>query len=176
MKQLVGRGLTVRDAAAVTANAMGESGGWTGAKNASGAGGLFQWLSRDRRSAFLKREGANPEQSSLQQQLDFLLHDPKELHLLRLSLNRGGSAQEAGERVSRIFEAHGNTAEDARRGKVAAQLERQYAGSGGQGAGDQAGTQYNLNGPITIQANNPQELAGGLQRVSGVQNYNSSVR
>jgi hypothetical protein len=79
-----------------------------------------------------------------------------------------------GAAFSRIFEAHGNVAEDLRRGRVASQLAQQYGN--GAGTSSASGQQININGPVTVQANNPTDFVGGIQRVSGVQSYQSGVR
>lgn len=168
-------GLTPAQAAAVAANAQAESRGNPAANNPAGGGtgarGLFQWRGA-RTAEFQKRYGVTPDKGTVEQQLDFLMTDPYERSLLDKSFSGGGSAAALGERFSRIFEAHGNVAEDVRRGSAAAQLQTQFGGgTGGAGVGQQINIQS-----MTVQANTPQEFVGGITRQSGVQSYNSAVR
>lgn len=179
MSQLVSTyGLTPAQAAAYTANVMRESGGDPSAFNAKGGGqgaqGIAQWRGA-RVDAFRKRYGVDPRGGTLEQQIEFSMTDPYERHLINKSLAGGGSAQQLGENFSRIYEAHGNTAEDRTRGALAGQL----AGNAAQGqdASLSAGESVvHINGPVTVVANDPKELVEGLQRQSGVQSYNSSVK
>jgi hypothetical protein len=169
MQYLVTRhGFTVPQAAAVAANAQGES---TLRPNAvspdGGALGLMQWRG-PRIAAFRKQFGINPNQATWQQQMDFLATNDYERGLLNKSFEAAGPI---GQNVSRIFEAHGNVAEDVRRGSAAAQLASAYGGTTGAGVGQQINIQS-----MTVQANTPQELVGGITRQSGVQSYNSAVR
>lgn len=170
-------GKSIPEAAAIVANLQGESGLNPAAYNPAGGGqgarGLAQWRGA-RIDAFRARYGMDPNMATVDQQLEFLMTDPNEQALLAKSLAGGGSASELGEGVSRIYEAHGNLTEDVRRGRTAAQLEAQY----GSGAGTAAagGSPVTITGPVTVVANNPQELATGIQRQSGVQNQNSAVR
>ena len=60
-----------------------------------------------------------------------------------------------------------------RRGQNAQRLAQQYNPATGATV---AGGGININGPVTVQANNPTEFIGGIQRVSGVQNFNSAIR
>lgn len=175
MQYLVGQGLTVPQAAAVAANIQGESGFNPAAFNPAGGGqgamGLAQWRGA-RINAFRQRFGVNPTQATWQQQVDFMMTDPYERRLLNRSLSGPGGAADLGATFSRVFEGHGNMAEDLRRGQRAQQLERNFNPATG-GAG---GPQIAINGPVTVQANNPGEFIGGIQRVSNVQNYNAAVR
>lgn len=172
-------GLTVPQAAAVAANFGGESGFNPAAFNPAGGGtgarGLGQWRGA-RTEAFKKRFGILPDQASIDQQLNFIFNDPYERSLLKRSLGGEGGADDYGRAFSTIFEAHGNAAETARRGKEAARLAAAYNGPAGEGAGTASAPAININGPITVQANNPAELVGGIQRVAGPQNYNSGNR
>lgn len=176
MQYLVGQGLTVPQAAAVASNIQGESNFRPDAFNSAGGGqgarGLMQ-LRAARINAFRAQYGLNPDQATWQQQLDFMLGNPYERRLLNRSLSGPGGAADLGSNFSRIFEAHGNVAEDLRRGRQAQQLAQQFNPATG-GAG--GGPQIAINGPVTVQANNPQELVGGITRVSGVANYNAAVR
>lgn len=175
MQYLVGQGLTVPQAAAVASNIQGESGFNPAAFNPAGGGqgamGLAQWRGA-RINAFRQRFGVNPTQATWQQQVDFMMTDPYERRLLNRSLSGPGGAADLGATFSRVFEGHGNMAEDLRRGQRAQQLERNFNPATG-GAG---GPQIAINGPVTVQANNPGEFIGGIQRVSNVQNYNAAVR
>lgn len=181
MGQLISKyGLSVSDAAAITANLDAESGLRPNAYNSEGGGqgarGLAQWRG-DRIDAFRKRYGMNPDAASIDQQLEFMMTDPYERALLTKALAQGGAGATAGERgvaVSRTYEAHGNLAEDNLRGYAAAKLAAQYGGIGGAPAA--AGNGVTITGPVTVVANNPAELVGGLQRVSSTQNQTSAVR
>jgi hypothetical protein len=178
MQYLITRyGLSVPQAAAVIANGLGESGLRANAFNAAGGGtgarGAFQWRG-DRTHAFQARYGMLPNLAPIEQQLDFMMSDPYERRLLMRSLGSGSSAAELGASFSRIFEAHGNVAEDMRRGRVASQLAANYGN--GAGTSSAPGQQININGPVTVQANNPNDFVGGIQRISGVQNYQAGVR
>lgn len=176
MGYLVGQGLTVQQAAAVAANIQSESGFNPSAFNAAGGGqgarGLAQWRGA-RIDAFRNRFGVNPDAAGWQQQLQFMLTDPNERRLLNKALSGPGGATDLGTNFSRIFEAHGNVAEDMRRGQRAAALAGGFNPATGAAAG---GPAININGPVTVQANNPQDFVGGIQRVSGVANYNAAVR
>lgn len=175
MQYLIANGLTVQQAAAVAANLQGESGFRPDAFNPAGGGqgaqGLPQWRGA-RINAFRARNGGMyPVEATWQQQLDFLLNDPYERNLLNRSLSGAGGAADLGARFSRIFEAHGNVAEDLRRGQRAQELAGAYNPATGGAAAPVV-----INGPVTVQANNPTEFVGGIQRVTNVQNYNAAVR
>lgn len=177
MQYLVANGLTVPQAAAVAANIQGESNfnpeAFNGAGGGQGAQGLAQWRGA-RITAFRNaNQGMFPTEATWQQQLQFMLTDPYERRLLNRSLAGNGGAADLGASFSRIFEAHGNVAEDLRRGQNAQRLAQQYNPAT---AGTAAGGGINITGPVTVQANNPSEFIGGIQRVSGVQNYNAAVR
>lgn len=174
MRGLIARGLTVDQAAAVAANIKHESNYNPAAYNPAGGGigahGLFQ-LRGDRARAFQARYGKLPSQATLDEQLDFFASsDPEERRSRQAAFAGGGSAAQLGTAVSAKYERHGNVAEDIRRGQTAAQIAAQYNQQ------PTVGQQINLNGPVTVQANNPQELVGGIQRVGGATNYNSAVR
>lgn len=176
MRGLMARGLTVDQAAAVAANIKHESNYNPAAYNPAGGGigahGLFQ-LRGDRAKAFQARYGKLPSQATLDEQLDFFAsNDPEERRSRLAALSGGGSAAQLGTAVSAKYERHGNVAEDIRRGQTAAKIAGQY----GPQQAAAAGPQININGPVTVQANNPQELVGGIQRVGGATNYNSAVR
>lgn len=176
MRGLLARGYTVDQAAGIAANIKHESAFNTTAYNAEGGGigahGLFQ-LRGPRARAFQARYGKLPSQATLDEQLDFFASDdPEERRSRQSALGAGGTAAQLGTAVSAKYERHGSVAEDVRRGQTAEQIARQYR----DGAGGQGGTQIALNGPVTVQANNPTELVGGIQRVSGAANYNSAVR
>lgn len=178
MQYLIGQGLNVPQAAAVTSNIQGESNFNPAAVNTAGGGqgarGLFQHRGA-RIDAFKAKYGVTPDKATWQQQLDFVLTNPYERSLLDRSLAGPGGAAEKGANFSRIFEGHGKLREDARRGEQAQRLAQQFnPATGAQGGSN--GNTVNINGPVTVQANNPQEFIGGIQRVSPVQNYNSAVR
>ena len=175
MRGLIARGFTVDQAAAVAANIKHESNYNPAAYNPAGGGigahGLFQ-LRGDRAKAFQARYGKLPSQATIDEQLDFFAsNDPEEARSRRAAFAGGGTAAQLGTAVSAKYERHGNVAEDLRRGQTAATIAGQY---GQQQAS--VGQQLNINGPVTVVANNPQELVGGIQRVGGATNYNSAVR
>lgn len=168
-------GLNAQQAAAVAASIQKESNFDPTAINLKGGGqgarGLFQHRG-PRIDAFRARYGINPDQATWQQQLDFVLTNPYERGLLNKSLAGPGGAAAIGTNFSRIFEAHGDPIEDARRGMLAQQLAQQYnPATGGTG-----GPQVSINGPVSILANNPSEFFSGIQRVSNTGNYQSAVR
>lgn len=174
MRGLIARGFTVDQAAAVAANIKHESNYNPAAYNPKGGGigahGLFQ-LRGDRARAFQARYGKLPSQATIDEQLDFFASsDPEERRSRQAAFAGGGSAAQLGTAVSAKYERHGNVAEDLRRGQTAAAIAAQY------GQQPQVGQQINIHGPVTVQANNPQELVGGIQRVGGATNYNSAVR
>ncbi|NEL74359.1 MAG: hypothetical protein G3W60_20795, partial [Xanthomonas perforans] len=164
-------GVSVQDAAAIVANWQAESGLNPAAYNPAGGGtgarGLAQWRGA-RSQAFKKRYGVLPDQGSIDQQIEFMMTDPYERNLLNKSLAPGGTAAQKGRRVSERYEAHMDTNEDIRRGSNAQRLADDYA------ANNPANV-FNIQN-MTVQANQPAELAGGLQRISGSQNYNSVQR
>ncbi len=74
---LIARGLAPDDATALAANAMAESSGQPNAVNPDGSSrGLFQ-LTGDRRTAFKTQYGVEPDQASMDQQLDFAVGELK---------------------------------------------------------------------------------------------------
>lgn len=174
MRGLIARGFTVDQAAGVAANIKAESNYNPAAYNAAGGGigahGLFQ-LRGDRAKAFQARYGKLPSQATLEEQLDFFAsNDPEERRSRQAAFAGGGTAAQLGTAVSAKYERHGNVAEDIRRGQTAAQIAAQY------NQPPTVGQQININGPVSVTANNPQELVGGIQRVGGATNYNSAVR
>lgn len=176
MRGLISRGLTVDQAAAVAANIKHESNYNPAAYNPAGGGigahGLFQ-LRGDRAKAFQAKYGKLPSQATLDEQLDFFAsNDPEERRSRQAAFAAGGTAAQLGTAVSAKYERHGNVAEDIRRGQTAAKIAGQY----GTQQTTAAGSQININGPVTVQANSPAELVGGIQRVGGATNYNSAVR
>lgn len=179
MQGLIARGASIDEAAAIAANATRESRLNPGAFNVDGGGqgaqGLFQWRG-SRVDAFRKRFGVDPRFGTIEQQLDFLMTDPYERGKMRQALAGGGGAGALGVRFSQIFEAHGKAAEDAARGPIAQRFADDYRARFA--ANDQSanGSQININGPVTVQANDPRQLVNGIQRVSGVQNYASGQR
>lgn len=175
MQYLVGQGLTVQQAAAVAANIDRESSFNPAAFNAAGGGqgaqGLAQWRGA-RINAFRQRFGVNPTQATWQQQLDFMMSDPYERRLLNRSLAGPGGAADLGANFSRVFEGHGKVREDARRGELAMQFAQNFNPA----TGSTGGPQIAINGPVTVQANNPAEFIGSIQRLPSTGNYNSAVR
>ena len=180
MNQLVARGLTPAQAMAATANALREAPGKMpgtidpGAVNASsGASGVFQWLG-PRKAQFQSIFGMTPDQAPLDTQLDFLFGNATETARMQKAFAGGGSASDMAQRFNDIFEANGVAGEGIKRAQLAAQLAGQTgAASGTDTAG---GTQINLNGPVTVKADNPQELVGNIQRIAQVQNYQTAMR
>lgn len=172
MQGLIARGMTMPQAAAMAANIQGESSFKLNSHNTAGGGrgarGLVNWRGA-RIDAFEKMFGITPDKATLDQQLDFITRDPEEQRLLKRIFGQGGTAKELGERVSRVYEGHGNVAIDGKR----ALLAQQYANA--QGAGGQS-TTVNISGPVTVKADTPTDFVNGIARVSGVQNYNSAVR
>ena len=167
-------GLSVDQAAAVAASAIGESSLYAGSVNDAGGGtgarGLFQWRG-PRTRAFQARTGKLPNEASVSEQLDFLMNDPYERRLLNRALSGPGGAADYGQRFNDIFEANHKAGEAARRGSRAAELASAYGGpTSGPG-----GTSINIQS-MTVQANNPAEFSHGVQRQTGVGNYNSAVR
>lgn len=179
MQGLIARGASIDEAAAIAANATRESRLNPGAFNVDGGGqgaqGLFQWRG-SRVNAFRKRFGVDPRFGTIEQQLDFLMTDPYERGKMRQALAGGGGAGALGVRFSQIFEAHGKAAEDAARGPIAQRFADDYRARFAANDQTAGGGQININGPITVQANDPRQLVNGIQRVSGVQNYASGQR
>jgi hypothetical protein len=180
MNQLVARGLTPAQAMAATANALREAPGKTpgtidpGAVNAtSGASGVFQWLG-PRKAQFQSIFGMTPDQAPLDTQLDFLFGNATETARMQKAFAGGGSASDMAQRFNDIFEANGVAGEGIKRAQLAAQLAGQTGAAGGTDAS--SGTQINLNGPVTVKADNPQELVGNIQRIAQVQNYQTAMR
>lgn len=174
MQTLVSQyGKTPAQAAAIVANWNRESGLRANAYNPAGGGdgarGLAQWRGA-RSRAFQDRYGVKPDQASIDQQIEFAMTDPYERGLMMKALGTGGGANGMGVGYSRIYEAHGNVAEDLRRGREAAVLERNY---GAQQTA--AGTNISIQN-MTVQTPDAGGFVGGLQRVSGSQNYNSVQR
>ncbi|MGO4579603.1 phage tail tip lysozyme [Cupriavidus sp. 2TAF22] len=170
-------GFNVAQAAAIASNIQGESGFNPAASGKvetryGRAKGLVQLLHPDRMAPFVAAHGVTPDKTSWQTQLDWIAQNPAERALLNKALSGANGAADLGGRVSRIYEAHGNKAEDARRATQAQQYANSYNGN----AGASGGPSININGDVTVQANNPQELAGSLARVSNIQNYTSAVR
>lgn len=175
MSDLITRyGLSVDQAAAVTANMQRESSGNPHALNPDGGGtgarGLLQWRG-PRAEAFRKRYGVMPDQGSADQQMEFMMTDPYERSLLNRSLGPKGDAHEMGNRFATIFEGTGNVAENLKRAQLAQQMAAGYTGpQGGPGIGQTINVQN-----VTVQANDPKQFGDQLKRVSGVQNYNTAV-
>jgi len=166
-------GLTIAQAAAVAANWQSESGLNPSVANAAGGGqgarGAAQWRGT-RIDAFRARYGVTPDKATLDQQIDFMLNDPYERSKMNESFAPGGSAQQLGVAYSRIYEAHGKTAEDIRRGALAGQLAAQYGGAAGA-----AGTQISIQ-QVHVQANDAGAFVGSIQRLAGAANYHAAVR
>lgn len=174
MANLVARGFTVSEAAAIVSNAEGESSLRSDNPNTAGGGngahGLFQ-LRGSRLAAFQQKYGISPDKASVDQQLDFMSQDPYERSLLKKSLAGPGGAADLGANFNDIFEGNGVIGESARRGARAQQLASAYGGTTGGGVGQQINIQS-----MSVQANTPQEFVGGITRQSNVQSYNSAVR
>lgn len=174
-------GLTVPEAAAVVANWQRESSLNPAAINREGGGtgarGLAQWRGA-RTKAFQERYGVMPDQATVEQQVEFAFTDPYERKLIAQSLRQGQTAAELGTSVSKYYEAHGNVQEDLRRGRDAQRLADEYARNNATRGPQQmaaTGTTVNIQN-MTVQADQPQAFVGGLERLSGSQNYNSVVR
>ena len=167
-------GLTVPQAAAVTANWQHESslrpdnvnpeGGGTGAR------GLAQWRG-PRTAAFVKRFGVTPDKASWEQQVEFAMTDPEERRRLRLSFAPGGSAAQLGMSVSKKYEAHGDMQQDIERGKTAEKLAAQYSQSNTTNTSSAVTI-----GTVNVQTNDPREFVAGLQRIPATQDYNTVIR
>ena len=124
MRYFEGKGYSHAAAAAIAANVQGESGynpeSFNGAGGGQGAYGLFQW--RGPRLAELRaRYGMHP---TAEQQLDFAAWELQNSESATGRLMRGpiGDAATLGTWFSHNFERHGDAAEDARRGQLAARL------------------------------------------------------
>jgi len=167
-------GLSVPQAAAIVANAEGESSLNAGAVNPAGGGtgarGLLQWRG-PRTAAFQKRYGVTPDRATIDQQIEFMMSDPYERSLLMKAISGGGDAGQIGARFNDVFEANGKVGEAAKRATRATQLASQYGGTNGAGIGQQINIQS-----MSVQANTPQEFVGGITRVATPQNYNSGVK
>ena len=89
-----------------------------------------------------------------------------ERQLLNRALRAGGgTAAGMGASVSRIYEAHGDVAEDRNRGLLAAR----FAGS------PASGPTVNIQN-LTVQSNDAPGLVQGLQRLPETQAYNTVIR
>lgn len=162
-------GLNTAQAAAVLANLQRESGlnpaAYNGKGGGTGARGLAQWRGA-RSEAFKRRYGVMPDRGTVAQQLEFMMTDAYERQLLNRALRAGGgTAAGMGESVSRIYEAHGNVAEDRNRGLLAAR----FAGS------PASGPTVNIQN-LTVQSNDAPGLVQGLQRLPETQAYNTVIR
>lgn len=170
-------GFSVAEAAGIVANIEGESTFNPAAYNPNGGGngarGLFQWRG-ERSRKFRQMTGVEPNHATEDEQLRFFATDPYERRMAALALRGSNSAASAGARFSRIFEAHNERALDAKRGLRAQEFANSFA-SAQNDSTPSVGQQFNIQN-VTVQANSPQELASGLQRQTGVQNYNSAVR
>lgn len=181
MQTLIANGATPAQAAAITANAQAESGLGKNMVQIGGdrqAAGFLQWRGA-RKAAYAQMFGHGPESGTMQEMIQFLATDPEEKRSVQAAFANGGSAADLGRAFSEKFERHGNVAEDAARGNLAQRYYDQFqqTGNGAQPiAGGPTGPQIAINGPVTVQANNPQEFMTGVQRVSGVNNYNSATR
>lgn len=179
MNALIARGASIDQAAAITANAVRESGLRPDAYNLRGGGqgaqGIFQWRG-SRIDAFRRRYGIDPRFGTVDQQIDFLMSDPDERRRMGLALGAGGSAAALGTRFSQIFEAHGKAAEDAARGPIAQRFADDYRARFAANDQSTGGAPISINGPVTVVANDPRQLVNGIQRQSGVQNYASGQR
>lgn len=100
-----------------------------------------------------------------------MMTDPSERARLMKSMAKGGSAYEYGVGMSVGYESHGNTVEDLRRGRMAAKLAGDYK------SGDTAANVTNVSiQNMSVQTPDAQTFAGGLQRISGTQSYNTVVK
>ncbi|WP_028211617.1 phage tail tip lysozyme [Paraburkholderia mimosarum] len=174
MNQAIASGFTPAEAAAFVANAQRESSLGANMGN-SNHRGLLQW-DPQRTAAFRKATGVDPNDATPAQAIQFVLNDPYERRLLRKSFANSGSAAALGESFSRVYEAHGNRAEDAARGRLA---QRYYDAYQQQQTGQAAQTQtpvqpISINGPVTVVANEPSKLVSGIQRA--VAPFSSGVR
>lgn len=162
-------GLNTAQAAAVLANLQRESGlnptAYNGKGGGTGARGLAQWRGA-RSEAFKRRYGVMPDRGTVSQQLEFMMTDAYERQLLNRALRAGGgTAAGMGASVSRIYEAHGDVAEDRNRGLLAAR----FAGSPARGP------TVNIQN-LTVQSNDAPGLVQGLQRLPETQAYNTVIR
>jgi hypothetical protein len=176
MGQAIASGFTPAQAAALAANANNESA--MGTNFGTNMHGLFQW-DKSRSSKFRQMFGIDPNAASYDQVLKFITSDPYERSLVQRSFAMGGGANALGTRFSQVFEAHGNTAEDAARGTLAKQYYDKYMQNNPDGSvagSTAAGPQFNLNGPITVQADNAQEFAFSLRKATNTQAFSSGVR
>lgn len=171
-------GMNVDQAAAIAASMGAESSfnpaAFNPASGGQGARGLAQWRGA-RIDAFRAKYGIMPDAATVDQQLAFMFSDPYERGLLKQALSGPGGAAALGTQFSRVFEANGDLAGDARRGQIAAQYAAAYNGPSAGSPGASAAP-INITGPVTVMANNPVEFVGGIQRLAAPQNYNSATR
>jgi hypothetical protein len=191
----VAQGATPAQALALSGQAFDESGFNPNATSQDGgAYGLFQW--RGRRLAALRAFMAqHADLSPVDAQVAFAM---QELRTNRRALRLGDTNQTAaqasraltiGFETPALTQAALDAAAQKRLGDLsvaagiigpqtlaAAGAATPAGASGADGGSDSPGTQINLNGPITIKADNPTQLASGLSRVSVVQNFNSASR
>lgn len=176
MSQLVSNyGATPEQAAAIAASAFRESSFGANQEGPGGHKGLMQW-DANRQAAFKRTYGIDIDQATRAQQIQFMMTDPYERSKMNQAFAGGGDAATLGANFSHIFEGVGNAAEDRTRGALAAHF---FAGSPFASTDPSLSpgeSIVHINGPVTVQANNPQELVDGIRRQSGVQSYNSAVR
>lgn len=165
-------GLTVPQAAAVASNFYHESGLRPNAVNPVGGGtgarGLAQWRG-DRTAAFVKQFGVTPDKATFEQQVEFAMTNPAERARLNKAFAVGGSAAQLGTSVSKIYEAHGNVAQDIERGRTAEKFAAQA------GAQTTNTSQVSIN-TVNVQTDNPRDFVAGLQRIDTSQAYNTVIR
>ena len=149
MAYFQGKGWTKEQASGIVSNLHAESGLRTNAEGDNGkAYGLAQWHP-DRQAAFAKWAGKDIRKSSLEEQLGFVHHELTEGAERRAGqrLRAAGSAAEAGEIVSRLYERPAKADEEAaKRAATATQLAGSapmssvYSGApGGRAAGTSGG-------------------------------------
>jgi len=130
---LIKRGMDPDTATAFAANALHESAGRpdTGAGDAGASHGLFMWQG-PRLQAFQQKYGRLPEQSSLDDQLDFTMSELQGPE--SLARGRIAAAQGVGDKAAQVSEAYlrpkDTVPEMQRRSGTALQLARQWGAPG----------------------------------------------
>lgn len=172
MSYLMSRGMAKEHAAGVVSNLVAESGPDLNIDAVGDGGkafGLAQWHP-DRQAEFKRVFGKDIQNSNMQEQLDFVMHELNSTEKVAgRSLKLSRSAREAGQIVSSQYERPRDTiAEMQKRGDMAERLATNYKGMnvnlGGPGAANVSVTQHteiNVNG-----VTDPKEAAKHVGKAS----------
>lgn len=174
------KGWTKEQASGIVSNLHAESGLRTNAEGDNGkAYGLAQWHP-DRQAAFAKWAGKDIRKSSIEEQLGFVHHELTEGAERRAGqrLRAAGSAAEAGEIVSRLYERPAKADEEAaKRAATATQLAGSapmssvYSGApGGRAAGTSGGAAQG-GGKVLVEV----VLSGATQGVKATSKASGNV-